>query len=80
MTREEILAQVTDLLRDLLDNDALELTFETSAGEVDGWDSVTHVSLLVAVQQHFGVKFRTAELEGLRNVGHLVDLIHTRMS
>ena len=80
MTREEILAQVTDLLRDLLDNDALELTFETSAGEVDGWDSVTHVSLLVAVQQHFGVKFRTAELEGLRNVGHLVDLILTRMS
>lgn len=80
MTREEILVQVTNLLRDLLDNDSLNLTFETSAGEVDGWDSVTHVSLLVAVQQHFGVKFRTAELEGLRNVGQLVDLTHTRMS
>lgn len=80
MTREEILVQVTSLLRDLLDNDSLELTLETSASEVDGWDSVTHVSLLVAVQQHFGVKFRTAELEGLRNVGQLVDLIHARMS
>jgi acyl carrier protein len=80
MTRERILGEVTSLLRDLLDADSLRLTLETRAGDVDGWDSVTHVSLLVAVEQHFHVKFKTAELEGLRNVGQLVDLIQTRMS
>ncbi|PKL99957.1 MAG: acyl carrier protein, partial [Gammaproteobacteria bacterium HGW-Gammaproteobacteria-9] len=49
------------------------------ADDIDGWDSQTHVLLIVAAEQRFGIKFRTAELESLKNVGHFAQLIQTKL-
>ena len=73
-----VLQELTELFHDLLDDDSLVLDNDTTADQVEGWDSQMHVMLIVAAEQRFGVKFRTAELESLRNVGQFVQLIENK--
>lgn len=75
-----VLQELTELFRDLFDDESLELNDDTTADQVEGWDSQMHVMLIVAVEQRFGIKFRTAELESLRNVGQFVQLIESKRS
>ncbi|KTC33724.1 acyl carrier protein [Pseudomonas putida] len=75
-----VLQELTELFRDLFDDDSLELNDDTTADQVEGWDSQMHVMLIVAAEQRFGIKFRTAELESLRNVGQFVQLIESKRS
>jgi acyl carrier protein len=75
MTHDEILAQLTDIFRTVLDNDTLVLTDATTAQDVPGWDSMNHITIVVEAERHFGIKVRTAEIEELRNVGDFVALI-----
>ena len=78
MDQSAILQQVADIIRDVLDiNDdkKLKIDTETTADQTEGWDSFNHINIVVAIEQHFGVKFKTAEIESLRNVGELVALI-----
>src|SRR5262245_57330334 len=65
--------------RDILDDDAVVLTEATTAADVPGWDSFNHINLVVAVEKSFGVRFRTHEIENLRNVGEFVDMIQARL-
>jgi acyl carrier protein len=80
MTPAEILAQINDILRDLLDDDSIQLTPETTSKQVAGWDSALHISLIVAVEHRFDIKFQTAELEELKDVGQLVRLVASKTS
>ena len=75
-----VLQELTELFRDLFDDENLELNDDTTADQVEGWDSQMHVMLVVAAEQRFGIKFRTAELESLRNVGQFVQLIESKRS
>ncbi|KQQ63255.1 acyl carrier protein [Pseudomonas sp. Leaf129] len=75
-----VLQELTELFRDLFDDENLELSDDTTADQVEGWDSQMHVMLIVAAEQRFGIKFRTAELESLRNVGQFVQLIESKRS
>lgn len=70
--------QLTAIFRDVLDDDSLELRPELTAKEVDGWDSLTHLRLLMSAEKTFRVKFTTAEIGRLENVGDLVNLIQSR--
>ena len=79
MTPVDILNALTQLFHDVFDDDSIELTPETTANDIDGWDSQAHVTLIVAAEQRFGIRFRTAELESLRNVGHFVQLIGAKL-
>ncbi|MBB3102555.1 acyl carrier protein [Azomonas macrocytogenes] len=79
MTETEILTALTQVFRDVFDDDAILLTEETTAEDVDGWDSQAHILLIVSVEERFGIKFRTAELESLHNVGHFVQLINAKL-
>jgi len=58
----------------------VEVSPELSARDVEEWDSLTHVSLIIAVEQAFGIRFRVGEVEGTKNVGDLADLIVKRLS
>jgi acyl carrier protein len=78
LTTEEIYSQLTEIFRDIFDDESIVLTPETTAADIDDWDSFNHINLLVATEQRFGIKFKTAELEDLKNVGHLVQLISTK--
>lgn len=80
MQDEQIYAKLTEVFRDVLDDDTLVLRPDLTANDVEEWDSFNHINLIVAVEQRFGIKFQTAELESMQNVGHLVDLIHKKLA
>jgi acyl carrier protein len=75
MTEADILAGLTPVFQDVLDLPGLVLTPDTQAADVPGWDSVAHITLVVAIEQKFGLRFSTADVEELRNVGDLVKLV-----
>ena len=79
MQTSTIYAELTPIFRDLFDDDTLVPTPELTAAEVPEWDSFNHINLVVAIEEHFGVKFHTAELESLQSVGQLVALLERKL-
>lgn len=75
MGKNEILAEVQDIFRDVLDNEDIELANETVADDIEEWDSLSHIQLIVAIEKHFKVKFTSKEILGWKNVGEMVDCI-----
>ena len=67
--------KLTDVFRDVFDDEELAVTRETTASDVPAWDSLMHVTLIVAVEKSFGVRFKSSDVASLQNVGELVDLI-----
>lgn len=80
MTQQEIYPRLTKIMRDVLDDDNLVATPELTANDVEGWDSVSHITLVVAIEEAFGIKFKSAELEKIKNVGQLVEEISKKTS
>ncbi|MBH5369007.1 acyl carrier protein [Bradyrhizobium glycinis] len=78
MDRDKIYAKLTSVFRDVFDEDDLSLMPETTAEDVDGWDSLSHIRLVLAVSKSFGVKFSASEIGGLKNVGEFVELIQKK--
>ncbi len=76
----DILAQLGPIFRDILDNPNLQIRRESSALNVDGWDSLAHINLVSAVEQEFGIHFALGELEELKNVGDMVDLMQKKIA
>lgn len=79
MTEAEVLEAFTDICRTVLDDDAIELSDSTVADEIEGWDSITHVEILVSIEEQFGVRFSTGEASAMKNVGDLVRTIRHKM-
>lgn len=77
-SKDAILQRVGEIMADTFDLDDLALTPETTAGDVEEWDSLSHVRLIVAIERAFKIKFSNAEIERLRNVGSLVDAIASK--
>jgi len=78
-TDDEILSRITDVVRDQLDDDDITLTQTTEANKIDGWDSLAHVRIMIAVEEEFGVRFQTSEITSLKNVGGLVALVRSKL-
>ncbi len=70
-----ILTHLNDIFQDVFEDDELEVSRETTAHDVEGWDSLMHVTLIVNVEKAFGVKFSSSEISALKKVGDLEDLI-----
>jgi acyl carrier protein len=71
---------LTAVFREVLDNDALVLEEKTTAKDVEGWDSINHVLLVVAVEKKFKVKFTAGEIQQLQNVGDLAALVRRKQA
>jgi acyl carrier protein len=71
------MTQLNDIFRDVFEDDELEVTRETTANDVEGWDSLMHVTLIINVEKVFGVQFTSSEISALKKVGDLEDLIHS---
>jgi len=80
MTQEDIFQQLTNIFRDLFEDDTIVLTNTTNQSDIAEWDSMSHVNLMVMVESHFDIKFRTAEIEDMKNVGDLVASIAQKMA
>ena len=75
MDKKQILSEVEEIFRDVLDNEDIELQESTTADDVEEWDSLTHIQLIVAIEKHFKVKFTAQEIMEWRNVGEMIDCI-----
>lgn len=80
MEQPEIYEKLTEIFHDLFDDDSIKLTPQTTAKDIEDWDSFNHINLIVAVESRFHVKFQTSELETLRNVGELADKIQQKLN
>lgn len=83
MERRELLDEVQEIFRDGFDDDELDLAEPATAADIPGWDSLMHINLIIAMENHFGIKFATAEISELKNegknVGSLLDLIAQKL-
>lgn len=75
MERNDVLKQIAEILEDVTDNDAVAITESSTADEVDGWDSLSHIQLVVAIEKHFRIKFTASEIQKWKNVGEMIDSI-----
>jgi acyl carrier protein len=80
MDQSAILSDLTEVFRKVLDNPSLELRPETTAEDVPDWDSMNHIFIVVEIERRFGIKFQAAEMEELKNVGELVQVIQHRLT
>jgi acyl carrier protein len=78
MDTNEILNQVQEIFRDQLDDETIVLTGETTADEVEDWDSLNHIMLVVAIEKHFNVKFTSNEILSWKNVGEMMKCIQEK--
>ncbi|MBG0776987.1 MAG: acyl carrier protein [Desulfovibrionaceae bacterium] len=76
--REEIRKRLQAIFQEVFDDDELEIDDATSADDVDDWDSIMHITLMVAVEKEFGMQFNAEEIGKLSGVGGLIDLIEQR--
>lgn len=75
MEREDILSQVQGIFRTILKSETVILDDETTANDVEGWDSLTHVQLISEIEKHFNIKFSLKEMLSWKTVGKMVDCI-----
>jgi len=78
MDEAQVYSQLKKIFEDVFDDDSIQLTAALSAKDVDGWDSLTHIRLILTVEKAFKIKFSTSEIGKLENVGDLVSLIKAR--
>jgi acyl carrier protein len=75
MEKSEMLKKINEIFIDTLDNDDVVLTYETTSNDVDDWDSLNHIQLVVAVEKQFKVRFTSHEILGWKDVGEMIDCI-----
>ena len=78
MDRSEIAQRVVTVMEDTFDVDDVEYSDSLSAADFEEWDSLSNIRFVVAVEKSFGIRFANSEIEGLNNVGEMVDLIASK--
>jgi len=78
--KNQIWTRLTRVFQDIFDDPGLTIAPTTTAHDVEGWDSLMHIQLLVAAEAAFEIRFNTGEVAALKNVGEMVDLIARRMT
>ena len=79
MSREDVLSKVNDIFKDAFDNEDLVIGFQTTANDVEGWDSLMQMNLIEMIEDEFGMRFDMDEVVGMENVGVMVDIILSRI-
>lgn len=80
MEKGEILKTVNDIFIDVLDDENVVLTYETTANDVEEWDSLNHIQLVVAIEKQFGIRFTSQEIQSWNNIGELIGSISNRIN
>jgi acyl carrier protein len=80
MTDEEIYRGLTEVFHEVFGDDSLAIKPETTAADIEGWDSFKMVTIILAVEQHFDVRLRSREVDKLKQVGDLAELVKSKKS
>ena len=75
MTREDVYEKLNEIFRDVFDDEDITVNDATTADDIEDWDSLEHINLVVAVEKCFGIKFTMGEVTGMKNVGEMADII-----
>lgn len=76
---DEIFERLNTVFRDFFDDEDIELDEETTADDIDDWDSLNHITLMAAVEDEFGIRFTMGEVSGMKNVGEMAQIIKDRV-
>jgi acyl carrier protein len=79
-TFEQVLTEVNQIFVSVLGLNRLVLSPSTTASDVEGWDSLSHIELVVAIEKHFSIRFNFVELQKFKNVGEMVENITRRLA
>jgi acyl carrier protein len=80
MRMSDTLARLNEVFRDVFGDDELSVTRETTAHQVEGWDSLMHVTLIIAVERAFSLRLSSSEVASLESVGDLLELIESKQA
>ena len=80
MDKSLLLSEVQNIMCNVLDDENIVLNEETTANDVEGWDSLTHIQLIVAIEKHFKIKFTSKEILSWKNVGEMLVAICSKMN
>ncbi|MDE6580595.1 MAG: acyl carrier protein [Ruminiclostridium sp.] len=75
---EEIFERLNGVFRDVFDDDSITVSEDTTANDIEDWDSLNHITLIDAVESEFGVRFTMGEVSGMKNVGEMAQIIKER--
>ncbi len=79
MFREEAYEILNEVFRDVFDDESIEVCDETTSEDIDDWDSLEHINLMVAIENKFNIKFNMGEITSFKNVGELMDSILSKV-
>lgn len=78
MKKEQIYKKLDEIFQDVFDDENIHVTEKTTAADIEDWDSLEHINLVVAIENHFGIKFNMSEVTTMKNVGEMVNIILER--
>ena len=78
MKRSELLEHLLEIFIDTLDNEEIKLSEETTANDIDEWDSLSHIMLIVAIEKHFKIRFTSKEIQSWKDVGEMLNCIEEK--
>ena len=79
MERDEIVKTLNNIFIDVLDNESIVLSETTTANDIEEWDSLTHIQLVVAIEKHYKLRFTSSEIREWKNVGEMCDSVNTKI-
>ena len=75
MSRDEVFERLNEVFRDVFDDESITVNDQTTADDIEDWDSLEHINLMAAVESEFGIKFSVGQVVTMKNVGEMVDII-----
>lgn len=78
LSKDEIIERLDDVFRDVFDDDTLEVDENTTADDIEDWDSIEHITLIGAVEDEFKMRFKMGEVSGMKAVGEMIGIIEQR--
>jgi len=80
MTLENTIEQFNEIFIEVLDEEDIVLKYETSADDIEDWDSLNHIRLVISIEKHFDIKFTANEIETYKNVGEMCEAVMAKKS
>lgn len=79
MDKHDIIERLNEVFQDVFDDEDIVIDEETTADDIEDWDSIEHINLISAVESEFGIRFTMGEVSGMKNVGEMISIIEARV-
>ena len=80
MTEPEILSQLNEVFRDVLENEGIQINMNTQANDIEEWDSLSHIVLVVSIEKRFKIRFKSKEILSWKNIGEMANTIFKKIN